>query len=80
MTDAPDWRLSGEACECSVHLLAQVPANVGIAALTTEGAYGTRACLDAIAARGAAAIIPVPQNARPWKRDAVGVRTRNEIL
>ena len=45
-----------------------------------DGAYDTRACHDAIAARGAAAIIPSRRNARPWKPDTAGARARNEIL
>lgn len=61
-------------------LLAQIPANEDIAAVTADGAYDTRACHDAIAARGAAAIIPPRRNARPWKPDTAGARTRNEIL
>jgi hypothetical protein len=61
-------------------LLAQIPVNEDIAAVTADGAYDTRACHDAIAARGAAAIIPPRRNARPWKPDTAGARTRNEIL
>ena len=62
------------------NLLAQISANEDIATVTADGAYDTRACHDAIAARGAAAIIPPRRNARPWKPDTAGARARNEIL
>lgn len=61
-------------------LLAQIPTDEEIATVTADGAYDTRACHDAIAARGAAAIIPPRRNARPWKPDTTGARARNEIL
>ena len=61
-------------------LLAQIPAEEEIATVTADGAYDTRACHDAIAARDAAAIIPPRRNARPWKPDTAGARARNEIL
>ena len=61
-------------------LLAQIPTDNEIATVTADGAYDTRACHDAIAARGAAAIIPPRRNARPWKPDTTGARARNESL
>ncbi len=61
-------------------LLAQIPADEEIASVTADGAYDTRACHDAIAARGAAAVIPPRRNAKPWKPDSAGARARNEIL
>ncbi len=61
-------------------LLAQIPGEEEIATVTADGAYDTRACHDAIAARDAAAIIPPRRNARPWKPDTAGARARNEIL
>ncbi|MCA3485095.1 MAG: IS5/IS1182 family transposase, partial [Rhodobacter sp.] len=48
--------------------------------LTADGACDTRKCHDAIAARGAPAIIPPRKNAKPWKPDTVGAITRNEAL
>ena len=51
-----------------------------IAAVTADGAFDTRKCHDAIAARGAAAIIPPRKNAKPWKPDTAGAVARNEIL
>lgn len=62
------------------NLLAKISANEDIATVTADGAYDTRACHDAIAARGAAAIIPPRRNARPWKPDTAGARARNETL
>ncbi len=61
-------------------LLAQIPAGEEIATVTADGAYDTRACHDAIAARGAAAVIPPRRTARPWKPDTAGARARNEVL
>ena len=46
----------------------------------TDGAYDTRKCHDAIAERGAAAIIPQHRNAKPWKAGTAGAVARNEAL
>ena len=35
--------------------------------MTADGAYDTRKCHDAIADRGAHAVIPPRKNAKPWK-------------
>lgn len=51
-----------------------------VASVTADGAYDTRKCHDAIAARGAAAIIPPRKNAKPWKPDSAGAVARNEAL
>jgi hypothetical protein len=48
-------------------LLDQIPPGQEIATVTADGAFDTRKCHDAIAARGAAAIIPPRKNAKPWK-------------
>ena len=61
-------------------LLKQIGPDQEIATVTADGAYDTRACHDAIAARGAAAVIPPRRNARPWKPDTAGARARNDIL
>ena len=74
-------------------LLDQIPPDQEIASVTapsrglhanhcraTDGAFDTRKCHDAIAARGAAAIIPPRKNARPWKADSAGAIARNEAL
>ena len=51
-----------------------------IASVTADGAFDTCKCRDAIAARGAAAIIPPRKNAKPWKPDTPGAIARNEAL
>ena len=61
-------------------LLDQIPPDQEIATVTADGAFDTRTCHDAIAARGAAAIIPPRKNAKPWKPDNPGAVARNEIL
>ncbi len=61
-------------------LLDQIPPDQEIASVTADGAFDTRKCHDAIAARRAAAIIPPRKNAKPWKPDTVGAVARNEIL
>jgi hypothetical protein len=61
-------------------LLAQIPADQGIASVTADGAYDTRKCHDAIAERGANAVIPPRKNARPWKAITAGAVARNEAL
>ena len=61
-------------------LLDQIPPDQEIASVTADGAFDTRKCHDAIAARGAAAIIPPRKNAKPWKPDTPGAVARNEAL
>ena len=61
-------------------LLNQIPHEQEIASVTADGAFDTRNCHDAIAARGAAAIIPPRKNAKPWKPDTPGAVARNDIL
>jgi hypothetical protein len=61
-------------------LLAQIPAEQPIGTITADGAYDTRTCHSAIADRGAAAVIPIRKNGRPWKEDCPAARARNEIL
>ncbi len=50
-----------------------------IGSVTADGAYDTRKCHDAIADRGAHAVIPPRKNAKPWKTVA-GAVARNEAL
>ena len=50
------------------------------ASVTADGAYDTRKCHDAIAERGAAAVIPPRKNAKPWKTATAGAVARNEAL
>ena len=61
-------------------LLDQIPPEQQIGSVTADGAFDTRKCHDAIAARGAAAIIPPRKNAKFWKTDTAGAIARNEIL
>ena len=61
-------------------LLDQIPPDQEIASVTADGAFDTRKCHDAIAARGAAAIIPPRKNAKPWRPDTPGAVACNEIL
>ena len=61
-------------------LLDQIPPEQEIASVTADGAFDTRKCHDATAARGPAAIIPPRKNAKPWKPDTAGAVARNEIL
>ena len=61
-------------------LLAQIPAEEPIGLVTADGAYDTRACHAAIAARQASAVIPTRRNGRPWQETTLGAQARNEIL
>ena len=54
-------------------LPAQIPEGEPIALVTADGAYDGRVCRDAIAARGADAIIPPRRNAKPWMKDSPGI-------
>lgn len=61
-------------------LLGQIAPTQEIAAVASDGAFDTRKCHDAIADRGAAAIIPPRRNAKPWKPTTAGISARNEAL
>ena len=61
-------------------LLSQIPSDEPVASVTADGAYDGRACRDAIALRGAEAIIPPRRNAKPLKTDSPGARGRNNDL
>ena len=61
-------------------LLSQIPPDQEIASVTADGAYDTRKCHDAIAKRGAHAVIPPRKNAKPWKTETAGAVARNEAL
>ena len=61
-------------------LLKRIPPDQEIGSVTADGAYDTRKCHDAVAARGAAAIIPPRKNARPWREDTAGAIARNKAL
>ena len=61
-------------------LLEQIPPDEEIGAVSADGAYDTRKCHDAIAARNAQAVIPPRKNAKLWKPDTPGARARNETV
>ena len=61
-------------------LLGQIPEGEPIASVTADGAYDARGCRDAIANRGADAVIPPRRNAKPWKKDSPGAVGRIEAL
>lgn len=61
-------------------LLAQIPPEEAIASVCADGAYDTRACRDAIALRGATAVIAPRKNASLWCRPSPGAESRNEAV
>ena len=61
-------------------LLSQIPPDQELGSVTADGAYDTRKCHDAIAARSAHAIIPPRKNAKMWKPDTPGAQARNEAV
>jgi len=61
-------------------LLDQIDADERIASISGDGAYDTKDCHEAIARRGAQAIIPTRRNAKPWKDRRPGAAARNAIL
>lgn len=58
-------------------LLKQIPSHEQIRSVTADGAYDTRKCHDAIADRGAHAVIQLRKNAKPWETVTVGAIARN---
>jgi len=62
------------------NLLGQITPDQKIGSVTADGAYDTRKCHDAIAARNARAVIPPRKNAKLWKPDTLGARARNEAV
>jgi hypothetical protein len=61
-------------------LLSQIAAHHDVATVTADGAYDTRKCHEAIAERGADAVIPPRRNAQHWKETTAGAAARNEAL
>jgi len=61
-------------------LLTQIPSDQDIGSVTADGAYDTRKCHEAIAARGAHAVIPPRKNAKPWKPTSDGAIARNDAV
>ena len=61
-------------------LLNQIPPDQDIGSVTADGAYDTRKCHEAIAARGASAVIPPRKNAKPCAPTSAGAIARNEAV
>ena len=61
-------------------LLDQIPTEEVVASVSGDGAYDTKGCHEAIAQRGAQALIPTRKNAKPWKDQRPGAKARNAIL
>ena len=61
-------------------LLSQITMNEEIGSITADGAYDTRKCHDAIADRGAHAVIPPRKNATPWKAITAGAVSRQRCI
>ena len=61
-------------------LLSQISPDQKIGSVTADGAYDTRKCHDAVADRGAHAVIPPRRNAQPWKPSTAGAVARNKAL
>lgn len=60
--------------------LSQIPASEVIGSVIADAAYDTRKCHDAIADRGANAVIPPGKKAKPWKAVTAGAVARIEAL
>ena len=61
-------------------LLNQIPSKQDIGSVTADGAYDTRKCHEAIAARDAHAVVPPRKNAKPWKPMSTGAIARNDAV
>jgi hypothetical protein len=61
-------------------LLSQIPPDQDIGTVTADGAYDTRKCHEAVAARGAHAVIPPRKNLKPWKPTSAGAIARNDAV
>ena len=61
-------------------LLNQIPTDQPIGKVTADGAYDTRGCHAAIAARSACAVIPARKNARLWLENTTGAQARNDTV
>lgn len=61
-------------------LLNQIPPDQEIGLVTADGAYDTRKCHEAVADRGAHAVIPPRKNAKLWKPTSAGAVARNEAV
>ena len=60
--------------------LKQTPSGQDIGIVTADGAYDTRKCHEAIAARGAHAVTPPRKSAKSWKPTSDGAIARNDAV
>jgi hypothetical protein len=61
-------------------LLNQIHDDQDIGSVTGDGAYDTRKCHDAIAARNAHAVSPPRKDAKPWTPSSAGAIARNKAV
>lgn len=61
-------------------LLEQISKDQPIAMVSANGAYDTKACHEAIAARNACAVIPARRNAKVWPENTPPVDLRNKAV
>ena len=61
-------------------LLNQIPSDQDSGSVTADGAYDTRKCHEAIAARDAHAVVPPGKNAKPWKPTSTGAIARKDAI
>lgn len=61
-------------------LLGQIAKDQPVALVSADGAYDTKTCHEAIAARNACAVIPARRNAKAWPENTPGVDARNETV
>lgn len=61
-------------------LVDQIADGQRIGMVTADGAYDTRACHAAIAARRAAAVLPPHKDGKPWREHTAAAAARNDAL
>jgi hypothetical protein len=61
-------------------LLNQIPSGQAIGSVTADGAYDTRKCHEAVAARNALAVIPPRKDAKTWKATSAEAIARNDAV
>jgi hypothetical protein len=66
--------------EALPELLDQMPADVEIGSVTAPRGYDARKCHDAVAVRGAHAVMAPRKNAKPWKPTTAGAIARSDAL
>lgn len=66
--------------EVLADLLDQLPADTPINTIAADGAYDSKPCHAAIAARGARPLIPPRDGAKPWSESTPGAAWRNEAI